>query len=379
MNMVSGIQNRSLVDGFEHPVFVLAERTEGFHANEMSQSLPVRMYRFIYVDHFSLTANSCIDSSGPADDPAAVSQPSEHTFSQTTAGESSFSKTSYPDHEDGSVTIQNTMVSFITSFDESGIVLHDAQAERWVFGFRINSIGHNEAVDPVKQVEPAIIDCQCRRDDHCVKTIEYDRNELIEWYVARPSGIEQRFALFVPLSGDEALRITAYIDGDLLGNIADNGLSAVFSLDGADVLEYTNIRAWDAKGMELAVWLEAEPASPASDDVAQALDLVVDDSSAVYPIQIVSGITAAPNWGFESNVANVAFGWAIAGMGDINKDGYDDVLISAPQYSEFQTWAGRVYVFYGSAAGLPANYSQVLDSGLKNSEYGKGVNFAGRR
>jgi len=39
-----------------------------------------------------------------------------------------------------------------------------------------------------------------------------------------------------------------------------------------------------------------------------------------------------------------AFGWAVAGVGDVNGDGYDDLLIGAPG---LQARAGKVYVYFG--------------------------------
>ncbi|MCK6528594.1 hypothetical protein L6R50_13900 [Myxococcota bacterium] len=43
------------------------------------------------------------------------------------------------------------------------------------------------------------------------------------------------------------------------------------------------------------------------------------------------------------------FGWAVAGDGDLNGDGYDDVVVSAPAYGA--TNVGTVYVFYGPLSG----------------------------
>ena len=52
--------------------------------------------------------------------------------------------------------------------------------------------------------------------------------------------------------------------------------------------------------------------------------------------------------------ANVdSFGFDVAGVGDLNGDGYDDVAIGAPDEDlEGQTNAGATYVYFGSAAGL---------------------------
>ena len=64
-----------------------------------------------------------------------------------------------------------------------------------------------------------------------------------------------------------------------------------------------------------------------------------------------SGFSTVPEWSY-SGVSNERFGWAAIGAGDTNADGFDDLLVGAPDYSGGFTHQGRVYLFYGSASGL---------------------------
>lgn len=48
------------------------------------------------------------------------------------------------------------------------------------------------------------------------------------------------------------------------------------------------------------------------------------------------------------------FGFAVSPLGDINKDGYNDVAIGAPYES-----GGSIYIYLGSKNGLSTMYSQV--------------------
>jgi hypothetical protein len=60
--------------------------------------------------------------------------------------------------------------------------------------------------------------------------------------------------------------------------------------------------------------------------------------------------------------AGGAFGAAVVGLGDVNGDGYADVAVSAPSTTvNSQTFAGRIFVFYGSPMGL------VIDAGKYTS------------
>jgi hypothetical protein len=51
-------------------------------------------------------------------------------------------------------------------------------------------------------------------------------------------------------------------------------------------------------------------------------------------------------------VSSVRFGFAVGGGGDVNGDGFDDVLVGAPDGGTGET--GTVYVYAGSAEGLGA-------------------------
>jgi len=60
-----------------------------------------------------------------------------------------------------------------------------------------------------------------------------------------------------------------------------------------------------------------------------------------------------PAWKKENDSAGSQFGWAIRTAGDVNGDGYDDLIVGAPQYSlTTNSNEGQVQIFHGSASGL---------------------------
>ena len=48
------------------------------------------------------------------------------------------------------------------------------------------------------------------------------------------------------------------------------------------------------------------------------------------------------------------FGMSLTGAGDVNKDGFDDVVVAAPYFHTGNPSIGKVYLYYGNADGLSA-------------------------
>jgi hypothetical protein len=86
---------------------------------------------------------------------------------------------------------------------------------------------------------------------------------------------------------------------------------------------------------------------------------------------IVSGISGDAATQLESNVPALFgpnFGDSVASAGDVNGDGYADVIVGAPNYVTSSTDVGASFVFHGSASGVadgnPATAATRLTSGL---------------
>ncbi|MFO0973383.1 MAG: FG-GAP-like repeat-containing protein [Phycisphaerae bacterium] len=65
-----------------------------------------------------------------------------------------------------------------------------------------------------------------------------------------------------------------------------------------------------------------------------------------------AGLSATPDWFIEHAQPYANFGYSVAGVGDVNRDGYDDVLIGARQFSGAASFVGAAYLYLGSARGL---------------------------
>src|SRR5262245_17016917 len=86
----------------------------------------------------------------------------------------------------------------------------------------------------------------------------------------------------------------------------------------------------------------------------------------------------APKWEFAGTQAGGLAGTCVAPAGDVNGDGYADILVGAPLFNTAGgSDAGRVYVFFGSSSGPALSPSQTFDGTGANSHFGFSVATAG--
>lgn len=89
-----------------------------------------------------------------------------------------------------------------------------------------------------------------------------------------------------------------------------------------------------------------------------------------------SGLSFATNWTAESNQASAWFGGRVGTAGDVNDDGYDDVIIGARLYDNGETDEGGVFAYYGSASGLSATASWVAEGNQAGASLGRWLGTA---
>ncbi len=84
-----------------------------------------------------------------------------------------------------------------------------------------------------------------------------------------------------------------------------------------------------------------------------------------------SGVVFAAPTGLEYNLAGTRMGRSVAEAGDVNGDGYADLLIGAPETTNGQALEGRVILYLGSPALVSAN--QTIESNVANMLFGTSV------
>ena len=98
------------------------------------------------------------------------------------------------------------------------------------------------------------------------------------------------------------------------------------------------------------------------------------------------GLSDQPDWSAHFYPVSAKFGWSVATAGDVNGDGYDDVIVGAPYFDPvvpgYPDHAGAVFVYYGSTDGLSEDPDwQVFEYGYGsaciNPQFGLSVAMAG--
>jgi hypothetical protein len=64
------------------------------------------------------------------------------------------------------------------------------------------------------------------------------------------------------------------------------------------------------------------------------------------------------------------FGYSVCAAGDVNQDGFTDVLVGAPRYSRTFQNQGACYLYYGSRTGLVLNTAVRLEGFDSNAQFG---------
>lgn len=245
---------------------------------------------------------------------------------------------------------------------------------------RIDSAGHNFSLQLVN--EGIYADGKKILSAQTSAMLESRQDTLLirhagftEEFINNADGVRQNFIIEAAPKATKQLQVRMSAKGLKAKDLQNNEL--LFYKDNRNgkrmaSLVYKDIRCWDANGETL----------PATLAYAEGLvRLSVDVQNAAYPLTIdpiiANGNPANATAVLESNQAGAWLGSVVASAGDVNGDGYSDVLACASKFDNGQTDEGAVFVYYGSALGINAAEPTILEADQKEARFGAYASSAG--
>ena len=202
-------------------------------------------------------------------------------------------------------------------------------------------------------------------------TFSANENELViihqtfnEQYINAPDGLRQNFIINSTPENAENIKINIEVSGLLVNKVNDDELHFYRTVNGSNekLITYNDLNVWDASNKKLDAHFEANDTS---------FCIVVNSAGAQYPITIDPLSTTATR--VESNQANAQMGFSVSSAGDVNGDGYSDIIVGAPFYDKGQTDEGVAFIYHGSATGISNTPTAILESNQANAEFGYAV------
>ncbi len=172
------------------------------------------------------------------------------------------------------------------------------------------------------------------------------------WWRSTAGAMEQGWTAHTPPPGTGPLHLDVQTDARALH--VDHGVVAILGEDGHR-WSYGPAFAWDDDGRALELDITAHEGT---------LTLTIDDTDAVWPLTIDPVLRTAP---WSSSSAHEA----IAGAGDVDGDGLADVMLSARGGST--ALPGQVWIHRGTSAGPSASISWTLSPPGGSWQFGRDI------
>ena len=163
-------------------------------------------------------------------------------------------------------------------------------------------------------------------------------------YENTKEGMRQDFTIKQKPTGKDILKLAVSVETNLKMRISKERI-IFLNKSGEEMMNYASLKVYDANGKIL------EAIFKKSNNNKNQFLICVNDKDAQYPI-VIDPLSSTPTWIAESDQTEANYGFSVASAGDVNGDGYGDVIIGAPFFDNGETDEGRAYVYYGSSTGL---------------------------
>ncbi len=198
----------------------------------------------------------------------------------------------------------------------------------------------------------------------------YIGSKITVQYINGDDGMRQNFIVQAPLTKKDELNINFRVKTKLQCRLTGKGLQ--FFHNNTNVLDYKDLKVWDANGKTLKACFK-------KNKTKNGYSIQADAKNAAYPITIDPLSSTPDNTPDDADQGGAFFGMSVASAGDVNGDGYSDVIIGAYSFDDgANTNEGRAFVYHGSATGLSASPNSTPDDADQaGAAFGYSVSSAG--
>jgi hypothetical protein len=211
--------------------------------------------------------------------------------------------------------------------------------------------------------------------------VQSDRNKLridhhafIEEYINSEAGIRQNFIIEKAPANTKKLGVELSVYGFDVKDNTNNTLTFSqpdLKSQNHTVLHYDDLKCWDSNGKVLASTLKY---------TGERIRIEVNVSDAAFPVTIdpiiTNGTPSNANKLIEINQTSAWTGYSVSSAGDVNGDGYSEIIVGSPKYDDGEYNEGAAFLFPGTANGISLA-GLILQSNQASAQSGTSVASAG--
>ena len=239
---------------------------------------------------------------------------------------------------------------------------HEGEANRWQIGLKTLRVkGDNQIISVANSQAVAQVENN---------KLTYNHGDFEEQYVNTSEGVRQNFIVKQAPIGTREISIDLAVDGMDIEDLGNDEIvfTSTRKTGGLNrIIRYTDLNCWDANGQNLAANLTGEDGHIA---------INVDVLNAKFPVTI-DPISSSYDAILESDQTDALMGMSVSSAGDVNGDGYSDIIIGVPNYNNGETNEGAAFIFHGGATGINTTAAIVLECNQADANFGISVANAG--
>ncbi|WP_353717492.1 FG-GAP-like repeat-containing protein [Dyadobacter sp. 676] len=258
----------------------------------------------------------------------------------------------------------------IRAYYEPGKLTVQTRVDTTGDGFKMELVNEGVFADGKLLYAPEIT----AKADHHENKVQISHSAFTEEFINNEDGVRQNFIVQTAPEGTRQLQVKMTAKGLKVEQGSGNELRFYSQTsDGktCNELVYSDLKCWDA---------DKKPLNATLAYVNNRIQISVDVANAVYPVTIdpiiANGTPQNANKVLEINQSYMWLGFSVASAGDVNGDGYSDVIVGAPQYDKGQDNEGAAFVYIGGPSGLTLT-AYTLECNQANAQMGYSVASAG--